>query len=200
MLDINVKATTAGVYNLAARSFQGRIIMVEQPGSGRGEDERFCAECGGLVKKADAHCAHCGASLAVSAASSERQAVQSASGLEPNMAGALSYLLTWVTGIIFLLIEKDDEYVRYHARQAIVFGAAVFAGWIVLSIFFYIVAFIPFIGGIIAGLLATLVWFVYWIGFLIIWVALIYKAYQGERFKLPILGDFAENWNVGAAR
>ena len=114
--------------------------------------------------------------------------------MEPNVAAALSYLLTWVTGIIFLLIEKDNDYVRFHAKQSIAFGVATFAIWIALSIFFTIMGFMPFIGGFIAGVLGTLAWFVFGIGFLVIWVVLMVKAYQGQRYDLPILGDIVKNW------
>jgi uncharacterized membrane protein len=115
-------------------------------------------------------------------------------GLEPNLAAALSYLLTWVTGIIFLVVEKDNEYVRFHAKQAIAFGVAAVAVWIGLTIFFAVMAFLPIIGGIVAGLLSTLVWFTFGIGFLVIWIVLMVKAYQGQRYDLPVLGDLVKNW------
>jgi uncharacterized membrane protein len=125
---------------------------------------------------------------------------KSGSGLEPNVAAALCYVLTWVTGIIFLLVEKDD-YVRFHAKQAIVFGVASTAVWIVLSLIFplflAVVAFMPLIGGLIAGLLSALIWLVLGLGFLVLWVILMVKAYRGQRFALPIIGEFAKNWNTG---
>jgi uncharacterized membrane protein len=110
-----------------------------------------------------------------------------------NIAAALSYLLTWVTGIIFLVVEKDDDYVRFHAKRSIAFGVAAVAVWIGLSIFFAVMAFLPIIGSFVVGLLATLVWFAFGIGFLITWIFLIVKAYQGQRYDLPVLGDLVKN-------
>lgn len=97
---------------------------------------------------------------------------KTATGLPRNTAAALSYGLGWITGIVFLLIEKDP-FVRFHAMQSVVtFGA--------LTIF----NFIPLIGWV----LSPLIWIV---GF-ILWLVLIYKAYQGEEFKLPWVGAFAK--------
>jgi len=98
-------------------------------------------------------------------------------GLQPNVAGLLCYVLGWVTGIIFLVIEKDNEFVRFHAWQSIV----VFGGLTVIDI---VLSFIPIIGWAIAGLLGIVAF--------ILWIVLMLKAYQGQRFKLPIAGNIAE--------
>ena len=74
------------------------------------------------------------------------------------------------------------------AMQAILFGVAVFVLFIILGIFSAIFAFIPVIGPLIVGL----IYFVLWIGVLILWVMLMIKAYKGEMYKLPIIGDMAE--------
>ena len=103
-------------------------------------------------------------------------------GLEPNVAGLLCYLFGWVSGLIFFLIEKDG-YVRFHAMQSIIFSAAV----CVLSIIFGILFMVPFVGWILFTIL--------WIGTLIIWILLMVKAYQGERWKLPVIGDLAEKYS-----
>ncbi len=93
-------------------------------------------------------------------------------GLPKNTAAALTYVLGWLTGIVFLLIEKDP-FVRFHAMQSIiVFGALM------------ILMFIPVIGWMLSPLL--------WIIGFILWLVLIFKAYQGEEFKLPFVGDFAK--------
>ncbi|HEX8476100.1 MAG TPA: DUF4870 domain-containing protein [Pyrinomonadaceae bacterium] len=114
---------------------------------------------------------------------------KSSTGLDANVAALLCYLLTWITGLIFYLIEKDSRYVRYHAMQAILLGAAFFVLGIAINIFLGIVA-------AISGLLATLLgllWMVVCIGFIILWVLCLVKAYQGQTFKLPIIGDMAAN-------
>lgn len=102
---------------------------------------------------------------------------KSTMSMEPNIAGALCYLVGFITGIIFLLLEKENRFVRFHAMQSIVTYGFFFVLGFVLS-------FIPIIGWLISLLLAPL-------GF-ILWILLMYKAYQGEMFKLPVVGDFAE--------
>lgn len=102
-------------------------------------------------------------------------------GLDENIAGALCYVLGWVSGIIFLLLEKENQFVRFHAWQAIAtFLPLTILIWIFQWFFFW--AF--FIGGTIIWLLGVL--------WLILWLVLMFKAYQGEKYKLPLVGDFAE--------
>lgn len=93
-------------------------------------------------------------------------------GLPKNTAAALSYVLGWITGIVFLLIEKDP-FVRFHAMQSII----VFGGLMIL-------AMVPVVGWILSPLVMIA-------GF-ILWLVLIFKAYQGEEFKLPVVGEFAK--------
>ncbi len=105
------------------------------------------------------------------------QVNKTSTGLQQNIAGLLCYILGWVTGIIFLLIEKENKFVRFHAIQSIVVSVA----FMVIGI---ILGFIPIIGWIIGWLLGI-------VGF-ILWIFLMYKAYQGQMYKLPIAGDIAE--------
>ncbi len=112
----------------------------------------------------------------------------SSSGIEPNLAAALSYVLSIITGIIFFVIEKENKYVRFHAMQAILFGAAWIVLWIVLGIVSLGLIFVPVIGWIINAV----IYLGLGLGGFILWLFLMYKAYQGERFKLPIIGDIAE--------
>jgi uncharacterized membrane protein len=98
-------------------------------------------------------------------------------GLQENIASLLCYVLGWVTGIIFLIIEPNNKTVKFHAIQSIiVFGA--------FSVADVILIWIPFIGWIISWLLGVLAF--------ILWILLMYKAYQGVKFKVPIAGDIAE--------
>jgi len=98
-------------------------------------------------------------------------------GLEPNLAGLLCYVLGWVTGLIFFILEKENKFVRFHAMQSIV----VFGTLTVVSI---ILSFIPFVGWVISWLL--------WVLTLVLWIILMIKAYQGQRYKLPWAGNIAE--------
>jgi uncharacterized membrane protein len=97
-------------------------------------------------------------------------------GLEPNLAGLLCYVLGWVTGIVFFVLEKD-KFVRFHALQSIIVFGALLVAYIILR-------FIPFIGWILSWLLSILT--------LILWIVLMVKAYKGEKYKLPVAGDIAE--------
>jgi len=100
---------------------------------------------------------------------------KTSTGLDENIAGLLCYVLGWVSGIVFLLIEQDNKFVRFHAMQSIiVFGIVTVAG--------IILGFVPFIG-----------WLVPAISF-ILWVVLMVKAYQGTRYKIPWAGNLAERW------
>jgi len=98
------------------------------------------------------------------------------SGLDPNVAAALSYLLGFISGIVFLLIEKEDRFVRFHAMQSIVVFGALFVFSIVINI-------IPILGQILSLLVSLLS--------LGLWVVLMVKAYQGEEWEVPVLGQFA---------
>ena len=98
-------------------------------------------------------------------------------GMEANLAALLSYLFGVVTGLVFYLIEKDNKFVRFHAMQSIVAFGSLFVLGVGLG-------FIPIIGWALMPFL--------WIANLVLWVLLMVKAYQGEMFKLPIVGDIAE--------
>lgn len=113
---------------------------------------------------------------------------KTSTGLEQNTAALLSYLFTWVTGLIFYLLEKDNKYVRFHAMQSILFGIAMVLAGVLLVILTTLLRYIPFIGGMTSMLLS----FAYWIGTVIIWILLMVKAFQGERYKLPFIGNIAE--------
>jgi uncharacterized membrane protein len=104
-----------------------------------------------------------------------------------------------ITGIIFLLIAKDDEFVRFHAKQAIAVGVAYIALLILVTIVTTIISlifgFIPAIA-IIGAILTSLLWLAVWVGGLALVIFLMVSAYQGRRFQLPVLGNVAANWQV----
>lgn len=106
-------------------------------------------------------------------------------GMEPNLAAALSYLCGWITGLIFYLMEKENNFVRFHAMQSIVaFGALT-----VISIALSILSALPIPGTGILGFLGHIGVLI--VGFAV-WVICILKAYQGDRFHLPVAGEVAE--------
>ena len=108
---------------------------------------------------------------------------KTSTGLTENVAGLLCYVLWWVSGIIFLLIEKENKFVRFHAIQSIV----TFGGITVVSIALSILAVIPVLGvvfGIINWLIGVLAF--------VLWIVLMVKAVKGTRYKLPWAGNIAE--------
>lgn len=108
--------------------------------------------------------------------------------IAPNLAALLSYLLIPffpVGALIIFLMEKRSRFVRFHAMQSLILGG----GLIALSIIVRMVAFIPFVGGII-GCLYLLVW----LAAIVLYVVLMIQGYQGKMFKLPVIGDYAERY------
>jgi uncharacterized membrane protein len=173
----------------------------------------FCANCGAKVGENDKFCGSCGATRVPGAPAgqvppppppppppvyqSPPPQVQmpppvysqpaagtsgdSSTGLKANIAGLLCYLGGWVTGIIFLVIEKKSSFVKFHAAQSIV----VFGTISILNFFL--------------GILLNRIWFlgvflnaIIGLAAFILWVYLMYKAYQGQTVKLPIAGDIAQ--------
>lgn len=103
---------------------------------------------------------------------------KTSSGLDQNVAAALSYAAGWITGLVFLLSETENRFVRFHAMQSvIIFGA--------LTVFCILLQAIPLLG------LLLIVFIVIPLS-AILWLLLMYKAWQGERFKVPIAGEMAE--------
>ncbi len=102
---------------------------------------------------------------------------KTSTGLQENVEGLLCYLVGWITGLVFLVLEKDNKFVRFHAVQSIAIS-------VVLMVVYFILGMIPIIGWIIMPFVG--------IASLILWIVLMLKAYQGKMYKLPVIGDFAE--------
>jgi uncharacterized membrane protein len=103
---------------------------------------------------------------------------KTASGLDPNVAAALSYALGWVTGLLFVLTEPENKFVRFHALQSTIVFAFLSVVCLLLQMFWLV------------GMLVTV--FLVVPASAVLWLILMFKAYQGERFKLPVAGDMAE--------
>ncbi len=113
-------------------------------------------------------------------------------GLAPNVAGALSYVLGPVTGIVVVLMERN-RFARFHAFQSILLSAAWVIFWIGFSVISAMLHFVPGLGFLVA-LIGLLLGLVLGLGAFILWLALIIRAYQGNRWKLPVVGDMAERY------
>ena len=107
---------------------------------------------------------------------------------QANIIAALTYLLGFVTGLIFLYLEpyNQDEFVRFHARQSIGFSVAWFAIGVVFGVF---IAVLPHGLGSLLNFLLTLID----IALAVFWVFLMYKAYNGERYRIPELADIVDS-------
>jgi uncharacterized membrane protein len=145
----------------------------------------FCKACGTEVGGA-AFCPKCGASQSVSAVPAPVAPAASSEGLAENVAGLLCYVLGWLTGIIFILIDKRP-FVRFHAAQSIV----VFGALTVLRIGLGVVMGI---GGFVGFGLWALVSMVLGLVGLVLWILLMVKAYQHELFRVPIAAGIADGF------
>lgn len=102
---------------------------------------------------------------------------KTSTGFDANVAAALAYLVGFVTGIIFLVVEKENRFVRFHALQS----TLLFAGIVAIDILLQIV---PILG-------ALVVVFIVIPASAVLWLLMMFKAYQGEEFKLPLVGQLA---------
>jgi len=102
---------------------------------------------------------------------------RTSTGFDANVAAALSYLVGFVTGIIFLVLEKGNRFVRFHALQS----TLLFAGIVALDILLQIV---PILGALVVVFLVIP-------ASAVLWLLMMFKAYQGEEYRLPVVGPFA---------
>ena len=135
----------------------------------------FCSKCGAENPEAAKFCSKCGAGLGTSVGVSPE--AESSTGLSANVAGLLCYVLGWITGIIFIVLEKKSTYVRFHAWQSIMtFG--------VLTVAQLVLGWIPFVGWVLSILIGILMF--------VLWLILIIQAGTGKMWKVPGAGDWAE--------
>ncbi|MGA7905832.1 MAG: zinc-ribbon domain-containing protein [Candidatus Sulfotelmatobacter sp.] len=145
-----------------------------------------CPHCAAQMPDTAAYCPGCGRSMGV-----PERAQGTVGGLLEPIAGALAYV-TIIPAIVFLLLDpyKKNRFVRFHSLQCLLlWGAGVVVG-VVLRLVGVVLLIIPVVG----HLLILLIVLVVVIAGVAIWLVLVVKALQGEMFKLPLLGDFAERW------
>ena len=147
----------------------------------------FCSACGSEVGGA-AFCPKCGAAQGAASAPAPAGGAAVApatSGLEENVAGLLCYILGWVTGLIFFLIDKRP-FVKFHAAQSIALSIGLIVVYIAVGFVFGMMSFAHL------GFLALAMYPIVGLLVFVLWIFLMYKAYQHEKFKLPFIGDIAE--------
>ena len=118
------------------------------------------------------------------------ESVPAGTGIAPNMAGALSYFLGALTGVLFLIIDKDRPFVRFHAMQSIVLSVAWVGLWIVFSVLSMILGAVPVLGWVIGLLLSIALG----IGGFVLWLYLMYRAYSGDEWEMPMVGEYARRF------
>ena|SRR5437899_7865109 len=154
----------------------------------------FCANCGASVE--GQFCGSCGqpSGVAPSGAAPPPQstpAVAPASaGLTDNVAGLLCYIAGFITGILFLVLApyNQNKFIRFHAFQSIFLCVA----WVAVVIVERIISLIVLNISIALLAMLSLIWMLVGLAFFALWIVLMVKAYQGQRWKLPIIGDLAE--------
>ncbi len=111
-------------------------------------------------------------------------------GMTDNMAGALCYLVGFITGILFLVLTpyNQNREIRFHAFQSIFLNIAWIALWIVITIILIPLRYIPFLGLFISLILES----VLGLGGFILWLYMMFKTYNGEKIVLPVIGPMAE--------
>ena len=144
----------------------------------------FCKACGQDIGGA-AFCPKCGASQGAAAAPAAAASSDSpTAGMEENVAGLLCYVVGWITGIVFLLIDKRP-FVRFHAAQSIVVFGALF----VLRICFF---FFGWSGGLFGWGIVAILSLLLGLLTLVLWIVLMVKAYQHELFRVPVAAGIAD--------
>jgi len=148
----------------------------------------FCPKCGTENPEGAKFCSKCGAELAAVPAPSG--ASETTIGLAPNIAGLLCYVAGWITGIIFVVIEKKSTFVKFHAWQSIMTFGILTAIQIIVSPVFAGIAVATFSPGLLvaSGVLGTIVWILTFV----LWIILIIQAGTGKMWKVPWVGDWAE--------
>jgi uncharacterized membrane protein len=148
----------------------------------------FCTKCGATVADNAAFCPACGNPQSGASKVPTNAPAPSQSQMSENVAGLLCYVLGWITGLIFYFVDKRP-FVRYHATQSIVTFGGLHIVVILLSWFF---GFSLLAGGLGAFSLGFAVYWLVELAAFVLWILLMIKAYQHDRFRVPIAADLAE--------
>jgi uncharacterized membrane protein len=148
----------------------------------------FCKNCGAALADPVRFCPQCGREVSAGETGQAQveQGTTATAELSHNVAGLLCYVAWFITGILFLILApySRQPFVRFHAFQSILASAALFVAWMIISVF----ALIPVAGPYLSAALFSL----YGLATFVLWLVLMVQAYQGKKWKLPVIGDLAE--------
>ena len=164
----------------------------------------FCSKCGSEVAAGAGFCPKCGEAQSGAAVAQNTQSAQSGgavvqttqgaqSGMSENVAAFLCYLVGWITGLIFFLIDKRP-FVRFHAAQSIVVFGGLHVLNIVVGIFFFRAGFMM-MGGYGAFGMGAAIYSLISLAAFVLWILLMVKAYQHEKFEVPIAAGIAKSFS-----
>lgn len=145
-----------------------------------------CPECSAQMPEAAAFCPGCGRAM-----HKQVRALGSVGVLPEHIGGALAYF-TFIPAILFLVLEpyKKNRFLRFHSLQCLLlWGAAILIG-IALKLASVVLFIVPVLGPLLVWVVAAVVV----LAVIVIWLVLVVKAFQGEMFQLPMLGDFAAQY------
>ncbi|HKN37373.1 MAG TPA: zinc-ribbon domain-containing protein [Terriglobales bacterium] len=142
-----------------------------------------CTQCGAQISEESTACSGCGHELPT------QPPPGVARGIPDNIVGALAYV-TFIPAIVFLFVEpfNKSRFVRFHSLQSLLLALALGLLGIALKIVFAVLSLVPIVGRLMMMLLLSVVT----VGCFILWIVLLIKALQGQAFKLPVIGDWAE--------
>ena len=151
----------------------------------------FCKACGQDVGVAS-FCPKCGAAQGAAVAAPAAPAAEyPTAGMDENIAGLLCYVFGWVSGLIFLLIDKRP-FVKFHGAQSIALNIGFVIVWIAYVIFSFILTAITVAMHVPIGFLSFFLFPLIGLAFLAIWIFMMFKAYNHEKYKLPVIGNIVE--------
>ena len=151
-----------------------------------GAELKSCPDCAAQMPDSAGFCPGCGRSMQSQLASRERVGTS-----RENLLGALAYL-TFIPALVFLLVDRQRRtpFVRFQSVQCLLFWLVSIAAGVLVRLFILLLLFVPAVGPLLALLVVTIVA----LAALFTWIVLVVKAFQGERFALPLIGNVAEQY------